>query len=210
MYTTIKYFILTFLSYVISNFAFSQAGVYKTHEDYLNNNLTDYGIYSSVYHILGHFTVTFEDENGKKTEIKIRKGNIWGYINNDGDVYRVNDKDDPCKIITIGKIVVYGNYTKAGYTTTTVTDSRTGFPSTRTSASFYSFGTNEEMKFLSKKTLKKELKKNKDKESLNMLKKVGVFKGYSLMEFINDYNRKFGQEDPNKFKIFLFDDFINR
>lgn len=190
MRTTTKILLLTLSLFLISNFAFSQAGVYKTYKDYSSNNLTYYGVYSSVYHVLGYFTVVFEDENEEKTEIKIRKGNIWGYTNNDGDVYRINSDNDPCKVVTIGKIVVYGNYTKAGYTTRTTRDPKTGFPFTSTSASLYSFGINGEMEFLSKKRLKKTLKKRKDKVGLELIREVSIFKGYSLMNFINEYNEK--------------------
>ncbi|WP_291720446.1 hypothetical protein [Bernardetia sp.] len=188
MWVTKRVFILTSVLLLISNVAFSQAGVYKTYKDYLNNNLTNYGRYSSVYHFLGRFTVSFENERGKKTDIKIRKGNIWGYKNNNGDVYRVDEKNYPRKITSFGKIVVYGNYTEKGYSIVTKRDPQTGFSSTSSTPYLFSFGTNGDMELLSKNNLRRALKKRKDKMGLELLKKVSVFKGYLVMDFIRDYN----------------------
>lgn len=188
MWVTKRVFILTSVLLLISNVAFSQAGVYKTYKDYLNNNLTNYGRYSSVYHFLGRFTVSFENERGKKTDIKIRKGNIWGYKNNNGDVYRVDEKNYPRKITSFGKIVVYGNYTEKGYSIVTKRDPQTGFSSTSSTPYLFSFGTNGDMELLSKNNLRRAFKKRKDKMGLELLKKVSVFKGYLVMDFIRDYN----------------------
>ena len=86
-----KYSLALLLLTAFANSAFSQAGMYRTYQDYLNDEVSkEYAEYVGAFHALGHFTVTFKTEDDREVKIKIKKGKYWGYKTEKGLIYKIN------------------------------------------------------------------------------------------------------------------------
>lgn len=107
-----KYTLIFSLLIIFTFTAIAQSGVYKTYEDYLNDNLTEYAEYSKTYHTAGNYIVVFKNEKGEKIKYHLNDKNekIWGYRRDSNNVLRVNyglKKYVPSLIYDIGKVILY-------------------------------------------------------------------------------------------------------
>ena len=106
-----KAFYISLIILIIPFASHAQCGVYKTYDDFVNNNLTYLGEKFSYSMVLGNFVIKFKDKKTKvKTKYDLTKEKIWGYKNHDR-LYRIyEEKDDPYYIAFIGKLIIYAPY----------------------------------------------------------------------------------------------------
>lgn len=105
-----KNLLLTLLALSLSLSAFAQAGIYKTYDDFVNDNITAYRGKARLSYVFGGYAVIFNTE-GESIKYDLRIKKMWGFRTNDKMTYRINKKKQPYYIAHIGTIVYYTNYT---------------------------------------------------------------------------------------------------
>jgi len=93
----------------------AQVGIFKTYEDYLDNDVIDYAGYVQTRHAAGNFKVIFLNDEGEEVKVKVSQKAMWGYRKADNRVLRIDKKNVPYLILSVGKIVVYGSYSTRIY-----------------------------------------------------------------------------------------------
>ncbi|MGK0387603.1 MAG: hypothetical protein ACI94Y_000329 [Maribacter sp.] len=163
---------------MIHSLAAAQTGIFKTYEDFLSNNVIEYKNYSYTHHTFGNFKVAFIDNDDKTVIFDLNKESIWGYRKGDGNILRVDKRNNPNVIIMRGDIVTYGNYSTKISNDGFEMKSNQFFPQ-------ISLGLNGEMIRLTKKNLRKMLKD--DFSALQELKKTSK-NIQALFDFVLRYN----------------------
>jgi len=178
--------IILFLCFLFCySYSFSQVGIFKTHDSFLNKKVdTEYAEFVSASHVLGNFVVTFKDYEGKKVKIKLNRKKIWGFATEDS-VYRLDKKNNPYIIVELGKIVVYSSYLSRIIRKDNIDAALIVFDDSQFTP-LISDGTNGQMYQMKRKSLKKIFKDNPSE-----LKKIKKGRGYqSFFDAIKDYNKK--------------------
>lgn len=105
-----KQLIFCILCTMLAQSAFSQALVYRTKEDYLNEKPEKYTSYEYNTNMGMRDIVIFE-QNGKK--VKIDGAELWGFTDEDGNFYRIfkspkiKKEGEPLLMIREGKYCVF-------------------------------------------------------------------------------------------------------
>lgn len=102
----ITFTIAILLSFFLCN---SQVGIFKTYEDYQNNNVEEFDSYVKCFHVMGKFKVVFT-KDGQEEKIEVSLFRMWGYRRGDGRIMRINDQGAPYVYIVEGDISIYANY----------------------------------------------------------------------------------------------------
>jgi len=97
--------ILAFL--VISYSSFSQTGLFRTYEDYQNNNIEKVNSMSHVSYSGGRYRMHYKDSTGKKDKLKY--SDVWGFMY-EGHLFRSETRAEGfVRVITQGKLIYYEN-----------------------------------------------------------------------------------------------------
>ncbi|HFA51457.1 MAG TPA: hypothetical protein ENJ95_20785 [Bacteroidetes bacterium] len=100
-----------FAFFISGTMAQSKAGVIREFKDFMNGSYVEYQEYRGIRHVLGNFTVIFKNRENEKIKFKTDHKKMWGFVADDGRIFRVDDNNKPSVIMLLGDIVVYGNYT---------------------------------------------------------------------------------------------------
>lgn len=172
---------------IISLTSFSQAGIYRTYKDFLEDRvMEEYSEYVKTFHSFGNFTVTFLDKNGE--EIKVKTEKYWGYRREDGLRFRIIDGGAPFCIVTQGKLNAYANFR-----THLNEDGDLVFNYGSSYSPGFSRGDNGKLILLTKGKLKKEIKKIGSEEDLSLLKEAGKYPS-DLMVYIKEFNERYAEK----------------
>ncbi|PWJ40884.1 hypothetical protein [Sediminitomix flava] len=166
--------------------AFSQVGVYESHEAFLDKKLKTYAEYVGTKSKNGRYAILLKDTEGGKVILPLSEQNIWGYQKEEDKIVRVHQNKTPYLIYKQGRITLYFNYhSNVG--------SEEALSSSKVKDALYSedfppqisLGTDGEMVRLSKKNLGILLED--DQDAMAKLEKHSIFYE-SLVEFILTYN----------------------
>src|SRR5690606_26016632 len=163
-----KSIVFSFLLSTISYISYSQAGIYRSYKDFLEDKvMEEYPEYVKSFHSFGNFTITFLDEERQEVKVKIEAGKYWGYRQENGMQFKFSKGGAPCYIVTRGKLNAYTNFRSH-----LNEEGNLVFEYGGSYARTFTKGDNGEMIVLSKKKLKKEIKKIGGEEDYELLKET--------------------------------------
>lgn len=185
-----KKVLLSILVSLLAVSAFSQAGIYQTYEDFLENRvMEEYSEYVSSYHAFGRFTITFLDEYGE--EVKVKPGKYWGYRRENGMMFKFNKDGAPFYIVVRGALNVYTNY-RSHFNE----EGNLVFDYGGAYSPAFSIGDNGKFILLTQGRVKKQIKKIGNEEDLKLLKEAGSYPS-DLMRYIQGFNERHSEKQAS-------------
>ena len=154
-----------------------QVGLYRTYDDYVNQNIEKYDSVRGMGHVFKKFYVIFYSK-GEEVKVKLTDSTIWGVTYGVDKDFRMNSRGKPLAIMSTGEIYVYTAY-----------DYKNNYDpinrEVRVLPYWCSKGSDGEISALTKGRLKKFLEGNAN--ALELLKKVKSEVSY-ILNFIVEYN----------------------
>ena len=181
------FFVLIILTTYTEIFAQQPIGIIRNLQDFANGSIEEYQEYHMTRHAMGSFVVVFKNDKGEKVKHKVDRRKMWGYVVSDERIFRVDESNNPCVIIVVGDIFVYGNYT------TQIEDGEASMRVNQFRPQI-SKGIDGEMMALSKKNLKKLIPESSPyHEELKASRKYPV----DLIDFVKYYNHEIAKTDES-------------